>query len=67
MKIQSYVIDDIKEFDATFETDEGILMCQVLATNLEEAVEKLSLAFPDHIGADGFITDRYGDDHPINW
>ncbi len=67
MEIQVVNFDDMKAFDVTFETDTGVLMCQISANNLDEAIEKLKRAFPNDIGADGVITDQYGTDYPLNW
>ena len=67
MNIEIIECDDTQKFDVTFETDSGVLMCQVSGNNPDEAIEKLKIIFPNDVGADGVITDQYGTDYPLNW
>lgn len=54
-------------YEVMFETDEGLLMCEVEGRNLRDATNKLKAAYPDDVGADGTITDEDGNEYPINW
>lgn len=57
----------MKDFEVVFETDDGMVMCNVAGRNLREVVKKLKAEFPDEIGSDGFITDDDGNEYGINW
>lgn len=57
----------MKTYEVVFETDAGMVMCQIAGRNLKEVTKKLKEEFPKDIGSDGFITDDDGNEHPINW
>ena len=62
-KFKEFVI----EYVYRFEGENGMASGSITAKNIWAAQQELDEMFPDGFGADGFWTNPYGDDFPINW